>query len=104
MWPRERGCDAYCPTSIFFSSDFGNSHDPAGLGLASGHVPPRAPRGYATVSDRETRTAHHCSCSIHYEEIEEGENTKISHGQTAPLHEANPVCLWRCKPTRVKPN
>ena len=35
------------PTSNFFSSDFGNSHDPAGLGL--GARAPHAPRGYATA-------------------------------------------------------
>jgi len=31
------------PTSNFFSSDFGNSHDPAGLRLGEGHVPLYAP-------------------------------------------------------------
>jgi len=36
------------PTSIFFSSDFGNSHDPVGLRLGEGHVPLYAPCGYAT--------------------------------------------------------
>ena len=31
------------PTSNFFSSDFGNSHDPVGLRLGEGHVSLYAP-------------------------------------------------------------
>jgi len=39
------GQDDPVPPPWFFSSDFGNSHDPAGLGLGA-----RAPRGYATAT------------------------------------------------------
>jgi len=36
------------PPPIFFSSDFGNSRDPAGLGLGGGQVP-RMPPPVATL-------------------------------------------------------